>query len=104
MRELPKSVIERLKVSAPLSSHPDANVLTAFTERTLPSSEQAVVLEHLARCGDCRDIVALALPAMEVGEPAGASVWLGKRWSWPAVRGAVFATGIIAVAAVGIYH
>lgn len=103
MRELPKSVIERLKASAPLSLHPDADMLTAFAERALPASEQAVVLEHLARCGDCREVVALAVP-MEVVESAGAGVRLHSRWRWPVLRGAVVAAGVIAVAAVGIYR
>jgi len=33
--------------------HPDADVLTAFGERSLPGAERAVVLDHLAQCGDC---------------------------------------------------
>ena len=71
MQNVPKIVRERLKAATPAVDHPDADVLTAFAERSLPKREQGVVLEHLARCGDCRDIVALALPATEPVEAVG---------------------------------
>src|ERR1700728_44639 len=50
MPELPNIVRERLKASRPTAAHPDADVLTAFSERALPESEGAVVAEHLAGC------------------------------------------------------
>ncbi len=40
--------------------HPDANLLVAFAEQKLPARDRGVVLAHLARCSDCRDVVALA--------------------------------------------
>jgi hypothetical protein len=104
MPELPKFAIERLKVSAALGMHPDADVLTAFAERSLPASERAVVLEHLARCGDCRDVLALAAPATETVEFERASFGLRSRWGWPVLRGLAVAAGVVAVAAVGIHQ
>jgi photosynthesis system II assembly factor YCF48-like protein/putative zinc finger protein len=101
MQNVPKIVRERLKAATPPAHHPDANVLTAFAERTLGEDERGLVLEHLARCGDCRDIVALALPATE---PAGhaikvpASGWL----TWPALRWGLVAAGVVAIAALGV--
>ena len=62
MQNVPKIVRERLKAAPPATEHPDANALTAFAERVLPERERALVFDHLARCGDCRDVVALALP------------------------------------------
>ena len=56
MQNVPKIVRERLKAGAPAAQHPDANALTAFAERLLPERERALVFDHLARCGDCRDI------------------------------------------------
>jgi hypothetical protein len=43
--------------------HPDADQLNAFVEHTLPAHEQQQTLAHLAVCPDCRQIVALSLPA-----------------------------------------
>jgi hypothetical protein len=105
MRELPKFVVERLKESVLVAGHhPDADVLTAFAERSLPTSERAVVLEHLARCGDCRDVVALALPATEVVDLAGASAGRRSRWQWHVLRPAAVAAAIITAVAVGIFR
>ena len=93
----------------PAVNHPDADVLTAFAERSLPELERAVVLEHLARCGDCRDIVALALPAMEGVEtgvsrsPSPAtSPSIGGWLTWPALRWGFVAAGVVAIASFGI--
>jgi len=101
MPELPNIVRERLKASRPTAAHPDADVLTAFTERALPESEGAVVAEHLARCHDCRDILALALPATITAQTAGAP--LPARGDWlraPVLRWGMVASGL-AVLAVG---
>ena len=101
MQNVPKIVSERLRIAPPVVNHPDADVLTAFAERSLLDRERATVLEHLAHCGDCRDIVALALPASEalqtVVTPARAG-WL----TWPALRWGLVAAGVVAVASVGI--
>ena len=103
MSRLPKSVSERLKASVSPVGHPDPDVLTAFSERLLPPHERAVVMEHLARCGECRDIVALALPATEsVPELASAAHhgWL----RWPVLRWGAVAAGILVIASIGIQH
>jgi hypothetical protein len=101
MQNVPKIVRERLKTTTPPAHHPDADVLTAFAERSLGEEERGLVLEHLARCGDCRDIVALALPATEPVDHAvkvPASGWL----TWPALRWGLVAAGVIAIAALGV--
>jgi hypothetical protein len=105
MQNVPKIVGQRLKAAIPASNHPDANVLTAFAERSLAEGERAVVLEHLGRCSDCRDIVALALPATEpvqaIASPSR-SGWL----TWPSLRWRLATAGIVAIAALGVvqYH
>lgn len=106
MQDVPKIVRDRLQAAKPSAiqlspDHPDADALTAFAERSLPERERAVVLEHLTRCGDCRDIVALAVPAtepVEMATRAPARGWL----SWPALRWGLVAAGIVAIASVGI--
>jgi len=100
MQNIPKIVQERLKAAAPVGNHPDADVLTAFAERLLPEVERGVVLEHLARCGDCRDVVALGLPGPEAVQTV--VVPAGRGWlTWPALRWGFVAAGVVIVS-VGI--
>ena len=119
MLGLPKIVLERLK-GKPISNqlnrqsaienrqfpHPDANLLATFAERTLTERERKEVLNHLAQCAECRDVLALALPReAEVAAPARSPVRWG--WSlWPALRwGAVAAAvGVVAVVAILRFH
>lgn len=101
MQNVPKIVRDRLKAAAPAVDHPDADALAAFAERSLLEKERAIVLEHLARCGDCRDIVALALPA---SEPVEAAIRLARSgWlTWPALRWGFVAAGVVAIASFGL--
>jgi photosynthesis system II assembly factor YCF48-like protein/putative zinc finger protein len=107
MQDVPKIVRERLQAATPVTAsfssgnHPDADALTAFAERSLTERERSVVLEHMVHCRDCRDIVALALPAIEPVETATrapARGWL----SWPVLRWGFAAAGVVAIAALGI--
>jgi len=85
----------------PAVDHPDADALTAFAEQSLPEGERVLVLEHLARCGDCRDIVALALPEPDAAQAVtlpGRSGWL----TWPALRWGFAAAGIVVIASFGV--
>ncbi|MFZ0817161.1 MAG: zf-HC2 domain-containing protein [Candidatus Sulfotelmatobacter sp.] len=108
MQDVPKIVRQQLKASAPASTrttaelHPDADLLTAFAEHALGRAERASVVEHLALCGDCRDVVALALPANEtVVVPATADVRSG--WlSLPVLRWGVVTAGLLVVTSVGV--
>ncbi len=107
MPELPNIVRERLKVSRPTADHPDADELTAFAERALPESERAVVAEHLSRCHDCRDILALALPAALPATIAveTARVRLPVRAGWlraPVLRWGVVAAGVAVLSVAGL--
>ena len=83
------------------ANHPDANVLTAFAERALPQLEREFVLQHLARCDDCRDIVVLALPEAELMQTA--FMPSPKGWfAWPALRWGFVTAGVVAIAALGL--
>jgi hypothetical protein len=119
MTEVPKIVRDRLQAGLTLPGaseplHPDADLLTAFAEQALPVNERERVLEHLAICGDCREVVAWALPdANVVGTPIAADAEIapatatrtkvparhGLRLAWPSLRWAALAVGV-AVAAV----
>jgi hypothetical protein len=100
MENIPKIVGERLKAAAVAVGHPDPDVLTAFSERSLPERERGQVLEHLARCTDCRDVLALSLPA---DEPSVAVIRpVRGRWlTWPRLRWGLVAAGVIVVGSFG---
>lgn len=82
--------------SAPAEPHPDADQLTAFAEGSLVAREQRQVLGHLARCVECREVVALATAAMP--EPAmdralaqahaSRRIWGMGFWTWAGWTGA----------------
>jgi hypothetical protein len=68
MTDIPKIVYDRLRVQpkdAVASSHPDLELLAAFTEQALTPPGRDSVLGHLALCEECREIVVLAMPAAE---------------------------------------
>jgi hypothetical protein len=106
MSELPQIVREGLKrkQTETAGDHPDANLLSAFAEHTLTGSERANVLEHLAHCSACREVVALASP--ELGDepkvvsalPSGSRSW----WRSPVIHwGALTAAALVVLIAVG---
>src|SRR5260370_41557667 len=94
MQDVPKIVVNRLQ-SPTAESHPDADLLTAFAEHSLAGRERARVVEHLARCGDCREIVALALPATEAVAACRSGSAVRTCWvSLPVLRWGVVAGGM----------
>ena len=101
---LAKFVATRLREQRPgLESHPDANLLTAFAERSLVGRERSRMMEHLAGCADCREAVGLALPATEIANLPGLQRASRIGWlAWPRLRWAVLAAGMLVVASVGI--
>jgi len=86
MLDLPKIV--RVRLNSPsdqLGGHPDADLLTAFAEHSIGDRERAQVMQHLANCGDCREVIRLAQPQIEnviVRHSSGPIAWL----SWPVLR------------------
>jgi len=96
MAKIPTIVERRLRAATKEAVHPDAGALTEFLERSLGEGERSQVLEHLAHCADCREIVLLALPeaALETEVRPGFS----KRWlSWPTLRWAAAAACLLLV-------
>src|ERR1700678_2033058 len=104
MESLPKIVVTRLQSPA-AESHPDADLLTAFAEYSLAGAERERVTEHLARCGECREVVSLALPPQVDLQPAAdtSGNWLrrallrGSALRWTAV-----AAGLALIASFGV--
>ena len=126
MTEVPKIVYDRLRAALPEQAHPDADLLAAFAEQALSATERDGVLEHLALCGDCREVVALALPAADMVPPqtapqtadedrvrtdvrtavsrAGAPALHKLSFAWPTLRWAALAAGVVVAAAVLLVH
>jgi hypothetical protein len=105
MQDVLKIVRLRLKRSQSTApeTHPDADLLTAFAEHSLTGAERMFVMEHLARCGDCRDVVALAMPDAEpVAVPEAARPTRTGWFSLPMLRWGALAAGVLAVASVGV--
>jgi hypothetical protein len=97
MQNVPKIVVKRLQSPA-AESHPDADQLTAFAEQSLAGHERDQIMQHLARCGDCREVVSLAHPP-EVELPVHA----GSRanwFRWPVLRWAAVAAGVVLIASI----
>src|SRR5215469_13498131 len=103
MNNLPKTVRERMR-AAVATDHPDPDLLAAFAEQALTERERAPLLEHLARCADCRDVLALA--TAPVGSATTqtkdtAAVRKAPWFSFPALRwGALAACFVIVGTAV----
>jgi hypothetical protein len=103
MQSVPKIVVKRLQSPA-ADAHPDADLLTAFAERSLAAPERDHILQHLAHCGDCRAVVSLALPPqVELPPLAGTSAnWFRSPLGRSALRWAAVAAGVLLIASIGI--
>jgi hypothetical protein len=106
MPELPNLLRQRLagieNGGAPV--HPDADVLTAYMEESLPSAERQTVIAHLSMCEPCREVLVLcqsllAEPATQaVLTPAPVPSW--RRLFTPAFTAAASLAGIAIIAVV----
>ena len=93
-------------------AHPDENLLAAFAERTLSSSERRGVIEHLSTCSDCRDAVFLAQQAAAdaqlEAETSASNIRperLGaRRWHWVAVAAGGLLSALLIVTPVLIHR
>ena len=103
MEQLPKIVQQRLGKTTKPAVHPDPDLLTAFAEKSLNDRERTIVLQHLAQCADCRDVVSTAMPPIEIQPTPGRerSSWL----SWPVLRwGAAAACVVVVGTAVTLHY
>ncbi len=103
MQSVPNIVRQRLNAQRSEGNHPDANLLSAFAEKSLSDRERATVLDHLSCCAECRDILVFALPAAEEMQPAAKpspSRWL----TWPALRWGLVTAGVALIAAFGVMN
>src|SRR5713226_900561 len=97
MEQLPKIVQRGLQATAKPGVHPNPDLLAGFAEKSLTDRERVLVLQHLAECADCRDVVSLAMPEIELAPSPSPkeSSWL----SWPALRWGALAACVVVVSA-----
>ena len=102
MEQLPKIVQRRLQETAKPDVHPEPDLLAALVEKSLNDPERAQVLQHLAGCADCREVVTLATPeTLPTPLPTAAT----SRWlSWPVLRWGALAACVVVVSAAVTLH
>jgi len=101
MNELPRSVRDAMARQNAAGPHPDADLLTAFSEGSATPQERQSILAHLASCSACREVVSLAAPEAEkqtVLRPEPSTL---RRWLWIPALGAV---GVVAISAALLFH
>lgn len=102
MAELPKIVAQRLRTT-PSTAHPDADVITAFVEKSLSEREREQVLGHMAECHACREVMAFSFPQQQMTArkvPSVPPAWL----TWPALRWGALAACVVVVGAAVTLH
>ncbi len=102
MEKLPKIVQRGLRRTPKPEVHPDPDLLTAFAEKSLNDRERVQVLQHLAECADCRELVSLATPETQAAPLPSHQVssWL----SWPVLRWGALAACVVVVGAAVTLH
>ena len=95
MQKVSKIVIGRLRAEALALDHPDADLLTAFAEKSLSEKERGNVLEHLGRCADCREVLALSLPELDHDRAVVEGSAMGGWFTWPTVRWGLVTAGLL---------
>jgi hypothetical protein len=103
MPELTNLLRQRFASIAEPEVHPDADILTAYVEQLLATRERKNVMEHLAACGQCREVVLLLGEAQPVtadsAVPAAPSLQpkhTARAFSWRAWRSWRSAWGLAA--------
>jgi Carboxypeptidase regulatory-like domain len=79
-----------------LGHHPDADQISAFVEQALPAHERKQMFDHLAVCAECRELVALSLPAIEEPEPVKPVAASARRPWWSGWNLALPAAAVLA--------
>src|SRR5207302_3871681 len=101
--KIPRIIRERLQTATAVNAteHPEANLLSAFSENLLRTDERDQVLQHLATCAACRQVVALAAVSRGEREPLVVTERRPLRWKilrWTALGAS--AAAMVAVLAV----
>jgi hypothetical protein len=100
MTRLPQSVRHQLAAQQQQeNSHPDADLLTAFMENSLTAAERTSMLEHLARCPTCREVVAISSEQVQRQVAPQTAAPRQSFWNWAMLRWAAPALALVIVGA-----
>jgi hypothetical protein len=61
MSDISNTLRQRLGARPVPQTHPEADLLAAYLERSLPAVEREQITVHLAICAECREVVSLSL-------------------------------------------
>ena len=105
MDPLLKLVATRLQSHGAVGGHPDADQLTALMENVLAGSERSNVLDHVATCAECRDVVFTAFPQFAPTQET-VSFSANRGWlRWPVLRwGALGVCAMVVGTAVTLHY
>jgi hypothetical protein len=105
MDPLPKLVATHLQSHGAVGGHPDADQLTALMENVLAGPERSRVLDHVATCAECRDVVFTALPQFAPTQEA-VSFSPNRGWlRWPVLHwGALAVCAMVVGTAVTLHY
>jgi Photosynthesis system II assembly factor YCF48/Putative zinc-finger len=94
--------MQRLQAGAASGTHPDPNLISAFVENSLPRDARAQVMQHVAQCADCREVVFLSTPDQVANSTAALAP---KSWlAWPVLRWSAAVAAIVVVGAAVSLH
>ena len=79
------------------SEHPDANLLSAFADRSLLPDERTVVAAHLAECPECRKSLFLAFGQARIDLPGKINLRISRSLPWAAATACVATLTVILI-------
>src|SRR5579863_754070 len=98
LKQSESNSLQRALAQEAVGPHPDADVLTAFSEDALLPREREQVLAHLAVCGECRQVLNLAGDAAEEPLTTGPLLVVSrKRTAWRIALPLLAAAAMLAV-------
>ncbi len=98
MSQIPEFARDRLRQQR-AGDHPDADILTAFAERSLSGAERDRVLSHLAACSTCREVAALVSAAVPQPAPVPGRRFPSNILGWPVLHWGALAAAVVVIAA-----